>query len=142
MNEKMFCRQCEQTAMGKACTKSGVCGKNPEASALMDSIIYTLQGIGIYSDKLREKNKVYPDIDRFVIEALFTTVTNVNFDSEKLKSTLEMSFQHLGNIKKEFINIYPEYDISQLPEPALLKAEKFSRNDALKRAFSMEQTRT
>ena len=108
----------------------------------MDSIIYTLQGIGIYSDKLREKNKVYPDIDRFVIEALFTTVTNVNFDPKKLKTTLKKAFQNLENIRKEFLNIYPEYDISRLSKPALLEPGKISANDALKRAFSMEQTRT
>ncbi len=126
MNEKMFCRQCEQTAMGKGCTNSGVCGKLPEASAFMDRIIYVLQGIAIYGDKLREKGIVYEEIDRFIIEALFSTVTNVDFDPERLKEVLKNGLSHLEKVKSEFKKVYPEYDISKLLEPARIKHNELS----------------
>lgn len=118
MKEKMFCRQCEQTAMGKACTNTGVCGKNPEAAELMDRIVYALQGIAIYGNKLREKGVSFPEIDRFIIESLFITVTNVDFDSERLKDFLKKAKSHFSRIKEEFIRVFPDYELSQLPEPA------------------------
>jgi hydroxylamine reductase len=84
MEGKMFCRQCEQVTSGKACTTLGVCGKSSETAALMDILVYALQAIAVYGNKLREKGIVFPDTDRFIIEALFITVTNVDFDPERL----------------------------------------------------------
>ncbi|HXK45689.1 MAG TPA: hydroxylamine reductase, partial [bacterium] len=124
MAEKMFCRQCEQTAAGKACISVGVCGKNPEVSALMDMLIYTLQAIAIYGNKLREKGIAFPDTDRFIIEALFTTVTNVDFDPERMKEFISTASQHVDRVKKEFEKAYPGYDMSQLPEPAQWNIEQ------------------
>lgn len=121
MNERMFCRQCEQAAKGKACTSLGICGKNPQAAALMDKIIYVLQGIAIYGNRLRENGIVFDQVNEFIIEALFSTVTNVNFDPERLRKILKDGLSHLENIKNEFIKVYPEFDISKLPEPALIK---------------------
>lgn len=124
MNEKMFCRQCEQAALGKACIQSGICGKNPEASALMDKLIYALQGIGIYGSKLREKGIRFDETDRFIIEALFITVTNVDFDPERLKKFLKTSLSHFENLKSQFLKEFPDYDASKLPEPVLLKSDR------------------
>jgi len=124
MAEKMFCRQCEQTAAGKACISVGVCGKNPEVSALMDMLIYALQAIAIYGNKLREKGIAFPDTDRFIIEALFTTVTNVDFDPERMKEFISTASQHVDRVKKEFEKAYPGYDMSQLPEPAQWNIEQ------------------
>jgi hydroxylamine reductase len=80
----MYCYQCEQTAKGVACTKSGVCGKNPETAALQDLLIHTAKGVSMYAHRARRFDVVEHDADVFVIEALFTTVTNVNFDPERL----------------------------------------------------------
>ncbi|MCM8816581.1 MAG: hydroxylamine reductase [Candidatus Omnitrophica bacterium] len=120
----MFCRQCEQAAKGKACTSLGICGKNPQAAALMDKIIYVLQGIAIYGNRLRENGIVFDQVNEFIIEALFSTVTNVNFDPERLRKILKDGLSHLENIKNEFIKVYPEFDISKLPEPALIKHDE------------------
>ena len=77
----MFCFQCEQAAQGTGCTKVGVCGKQPEVAALQDLLVYTLKGIAFWADKAREQGKKDQEIDRFMIDGLFTTVTNVDFDA-------------------------------------------------------------
>ena len=81
----MFCYQCEQTAMGKGCTVRGVCGKQAETAALQDLLVFAAKNIAKYSHRARQLGKKNPDIDRFIIQALFTTVTNVNFDPERVK---------------------------------------------------------
>ncbi len=78
----MFCYQCEQTAHGTGCTISGVCGKNPDVANLQDLLIYSLKGIAFWANLAREKGTMDQEIDRFMIDALFTTVTNVDFDPE------------------------------------------------------------
>ncbi len=81
MENSMFCYQCEQTMGGKGCTKSGVCGKTPEIANLQDLLIYQLKGISCYVKPLLEKGEhIDKEIVKFVENALFTTLTNVNFD--------------------------------------------------------------
>ncbi|MDF1579267.1 MAG: hydroxylamine reductase [Desulfuromonadales bacterium] len=75
----MFCYQCEQTAKGTGCDKIGVCGKQPEVSDLQDLLVFALKGIGFWANIARAKGASDNAIDRFVIEGLFTTVTNVDF---------------------------------------------------------------
>lgn len=83
MQNAMFCYQCEQTMGGKACTKSGVCGKTPEIANLQDLLIYQLKGISCYARPLIENGeKIDKEIVKFVEDSLFTTLTNVNFDVE------------------------------------------------------------
>jgi hydroxylamine reductase len=77
----MFCYQCEQAAKGTGCTAIGVCGKQPEVAALQDLLVYTLKGIAFWADKARAKGVKDQEIDRFMIDGLFTTVTNVDFDA-------------------------------------------------------------
>ena len=84
----MFCYQCEQTANGKGCTMSGVCGKWPDVASLQDLIVHQLKGIGYFAHEARQLGRTDDDINRFTVEALFTTVTNVNFDPERLAETL------------------------------------------------------
>ena len=85
----MFCNQCEQTAKGTGCNISGVCGKKPEVSALMDNLVFGLKGLAVYTTLLRQKTGIYDDVvNRYTIEALFSTVTNVNFDPERLVELL------------------------------------------------------
>ena len=77
----MFCYQCEQAAKGTGCTVIGVCGKQPEVAALQDLLVYTLKGIAFWADKARVNGAKDQEIDRFMIDGLFTTVTNVDFDA-------------------------------------------------------------
>lgn len=84
----MFCYQCEQTAKGQGCTSMGVCGKNSETADLQDLLIYTAKAISMYAHRARQLGAIDADIDDFVVEALFTTVTNVNFDSNKIEKLI------------------------------------------------------
>ena len=83
----MYCDQCEQTADGIACRESGLCGKNPDIESLQKILLYGLKGMCAYKHHARRLGKVDPEVDAFVEEALFATVTNVNFD---MGSLLEM----------------------------------------------------
>jgi hydroxylamine reductase len=78
----MFCCQCEQTAKGTGCTVSGVCGKNPEVAALQDLLVHVVKGVGYWADMARAVGGRDEEIDRYVIDALFATVTNVDFDPD------------------------------------------------------------
>jgi hydroxylamine reductase len=81
---EMFCYQCEQAAQGQGCTKIGVCGKQPDVSALQDLIVWGLKGMGFWADLARRKGAIDAEIDMHMVEGLFTTVTNVNFDPDNL----------------------------------------------------------
>jgi hydroxylamine reductase len=91
---EMFCYQCEQAAQGTGCTVVGVCGKQPDVAALQDLIVWGLKGLGFWADLARKKGAIDRKIDVFMIEALFSTVTNVDFDPESLarvvRQTAEM----------------------------------------------------
>jgi len=76
----MFCYQCEQTAQGTGCTTFGVCGKDPETAALQDLLIHAVKGISMYAHRARKLGVKNTPTDAFVIRALFSTLTNVNFD--------------------------------------------------------------
>lgn len=84
----MFCYQCEQTTNGTGCVELGVCGKDPETAALQDLLVHVCKGISMFAHRAAEFGQRDPAVDRFVIEALFATVTNVDFDPERLKEHL------------------------------------------------------
>ncbi len=94
---EMFCYQCEQTAKGTGCVNMGVCGKAPEVATLQDALVLGVKGIGWYASRARALGSSDKGIDRFVIEALFTTVTNVNFDPDRVeewvKKAADIRFQ-------------------------------------------------
>lgn len=95
MENKMFCYQCQETAGCAGCTKSGVCGKGPRTAALQDMLVWVTKGLSEVAVRMREENQNVPDeVNRQVVENLFITITNANFDDEaiirKIKETLEM----------------------------------------------------
>ncbi len=92
----MFCHQCEQAAKGIGCEVSGVCGKTPEVSDLQDNLLYGLKGIAFFADKARELGAKDPEIDKFVVEGLFATVTNVDFDPARLKKLIAECGKMIG----------------------------------------------
>ncbi len=92
----MFCDQCEQTFRGVACTDVGVCGKNEDVESLQKILLYGLKGMAAYAHHARRLGQVDEAVDAFVEEALFATVTNVNFDPESLlELVLECGRQNL-----------------------------------------------
>ncbi|MFW6154060.1 MAG: hydroxylamine reductase [Planctomycetota bacterium] len=80
----MFCYQCEQTAKGTGCTAHGVCGKDPETASLQDLLVHVAEGVSQYAHRARTLGVVHPAADLFVVEALFATVTNVDFDPQRV----------------------------------------------------------
>ena len=90
----MFCNQCEQTAKGIGCSVIGVCGKNEEVADLQDLLVYALQGLALYAQEGRRLGIVDDATDHFTYEAIFSTLTNVDFDPERfvalIKRTVEL----------------------------------------------------
>lgn len=130
MAEQMFCYQCEQTAGGKGCTKVGVCTKTPEIAAMQDLLIYQLKGTSCYAVKLLEKGeKIDKSIVSFVEDALFMTLTNVNFDPEAhinmLKKSQKIKEELRQKVGQESLNT-PEalYNLSNSKEEILEDAKK------------------
>jgi hydroxylamine reductase len=80
----MFCYQCEQTVGGTGCTNVGVCGKHPDVAALQDLMVHQLKGIGLLAHKARLSGKTDDEVNRYTVEALFSTITNVDFDPDQL----------------------------------------------------------
>jgi len=76
----MFCYQCEQTAGGTGCTKVGVCGKDEDIQSLQDTLVFGLKGIAAYAYHARELGQKDEQVDAFMHEAMFATLTNVDFD--------------------------------------------------------------
>jgi len=87
MERPMFCNQCEQTQNGTGCTDLGVCGKDPDMQSLQEILLYGLKGMAAYANHARRLGKTDDSVSEFIEEALFATMTNVNFD---LESLLEM----------------------------------------------------
>ncbi|MBZ4643812.1 MAG: hydroxylamine reductase [Deferribacteraceae bacterium] len=79
----MFCYQCSEASKGVGCNIKGVCGKNDEVATLQDCLVYTLKGLSYVAIKAREKGIDTEEADLFVLEGLFATITNVNFDPER-----------------------------------------------------------
>jgi len=130
MQGKMFCYQCEQTAGGKGCTNIGVCGKTPEIAALQDLLIYQLKGISCYVTKLLEKGeKIDKSLVSFVENALFMTLTNVNFDPKSHLDMLRRSQINKEEVRKkvtgEKVNSEEAlYNLSETKEQMLEDARK------------------
>lgn len=89
----MFCYQCQETLRGTGCIKRGVCGKLPQTSARMDLLLYAVRGVAAINRALREKNLQSRDASHEVIDALFTTITNANFDNDSLDGFIRRAFE-------------------------------------------------
>jgi len=85
----MYCYQCQQTPKG-GCTKVGVCGKNEDIASLQDTIILGLKGVAAYAAHARELGFSDPEVDAITHEALYSTLTNVNFS---LDDTINMTLK-------------------------------------------------
>lgn len=96
----MFCYQCEQSADSSGCTAYGVCGKDPETAALQDLLIYAVKDICRYAHRCYELGERDRDVDVFVVEALYSTLTNVNFDVSRFCSLLEQAAEHKQTIRQ------------------------------------------
>ena len=85
---KMFCYQCEQTSKGEGCTQIGVCGKQPDVAALQDLLVYALKGLSLYAIEGKKRGVTDAEVNRFTAEALFSTLTNVDFDPDRFEALI------------------------------------------------------
>lgn len=97
----MFCYQCQEAAGGKGCTSIGVCGKNVFVANYQDLLIHTLKGIAAYNLRARDLNINKESTDRFVMESLFATITNANFDKDYFSERISAAIRLREQIKKE-----------------------------------------
>ena len=104
MKEKMFCYQCQETAGCTGCTQAGVCGKQPDVAAMQDLLVYVTRGLSAVTTALRKEGQpVSKQVNHLITFNLFTTITNANFDKERIqeriRSTLETRSALLGQVK-------------------------------------------
>jgi hydroxylamine reductase len=97
----MYCNQCEQTAQGLGCSTLGVCGKNSQLSDLEDLLIYALCGLSLYAHEARKKELVDQALDRFTMKAIFSTLTNVDFDPERFVALIRQTVAWREALKEQ-----------------------------------------
>ncbi len=97
----MFCYQCEQTAKGEGCTKVGVCGKGSDVAGLQDLLIYALKGLSLYAVEGRKVGVVDPEVNDFTCKAMFSTLTNVNFDPNRFVQLIQRCVALRENLKEK-----------------------------------------
>ncbi len=102
----MFCYQCEQTFRGEGCVDYGVCGKSDTSSDLQDLIIYSVKGIAVYQALAKKYDIRNESVDKFTLDAIFATVTNVNFDDAKLADIVYQSIEKRNEIRYELYSRY------------------------------------
>lgn len=101
MDEKMFCYQCEQTAFGTGCTKVGVCGKSPEVAALQDLLTHALKGLALYAVEGRKIGVNDPQVNVFMVKAIFATLTNVDFDPDRFQPIINQCVALRESLKEK-----------------------------------------
>ncbi len=97
----MFCNQCEQTAKGEGCTVRGVCGKSHEVATLQDLLGHALKGLGLIAHEARRIGIIDNRVNRFTAEALFSTLTNVNYDEERFVEYINEAVELRESLKKK-----------------------------------------
>ncbi len=97
----MFCYQCQETAKNSGCGVRGVCGKTGETAGLQDLLVYVLKGISIYAEKARKSGPLDLKYGRFTAGALFSTITNVNFDDDRIISLIRQGLKFRDELKQK-----------------------------------------
>ncbi|MBU3916550.1 hydroxylamine reductase [bacterium] len=97
----MFCYQCEQTAKGGGCVKKGVCGKSPDVAALQDLLVYAVKGLSQYAVEGLKVGVNDFEVNRFACEAIFSTLTNVDFDPDRFTKLINRSVELRGFMKQK-----------------------------------------
>lgn len=110
----MFCYQCQETAKNEGCTIKGVCGKSEDTSNLQDLLIYVLKGISVFGAQAAREGKLEKDTGRFIIKALFATITNANFDDDRIVVLIKEGLSIRNSLKQK-----SSAGLSELHESAL-----------------------
>ncbi len=106
----MFCYQCQETVRNSGCTVRGVCGKQEKTADLQDLLIYSLKGISLYAEKIGSVDKSY---GLFACQALFSTITNANFDDDRIISLIKEAIKKRDELKVLAKNVSISHDAAQ-----------------------------
>ena len=118
----MFCYQCEQTAKGEGCTSTGVCGKDHNVASLQDLLIYLVQGLSQYAVEGRKVGLSDPEVNTFTFEALFATVTNVDFNPERFVTLIRRCAELRDNLRDKVKAVGGKINVGE--GPATLKPDE------------------
>jgi hydroxylamine reductase len=116
----MYCDQCEQTSHGRACTEQGVCGKDPDMESLQKILLYGLKGMAAYKHHARRLGQVDAEVDAFVEDALFATMTNVNFD---ISSLLELVME-CGRMNLRVMQLLDRGHVEVMGQPSPVEVKE------------------
>jgi hydroxylamine reductase len=126
----MFCFQCQETAKNTGCTVKGMCGKPEETANLQDLLIFVLRGIAVFGERLRELGSPDRSNDDFVLQALFATITNANWDDARFVTLIQEGLARRERLKAAFLAAFKarhgrEFS-DPLPEAATWSADSAS----------------
>ncbi|CAB1057535.1 Hydroxylamine reductase (EC [Olavius sp. associated proteobacterium Delta 1] len=113
----MFCYQCQEAAKNTGCTIKGVCGKSEETANLQDLLIFALKGLSVYGEKAHELGVSTGDNGLFVTKAIFSTITNANFDNDRLTALIQEAIKRKESLKGTFLAAYKEKNGQDNTEP-------------------------
>ena len=115
--DKMFCFQCQETAKGTGCTVRGVCGKLPETAKWQDLLLSVVRGVGTIQHALNDGGlKTDEQIEVFLVDALFSTITNANFDDQSILAKVDKGIA----LKQNLLQICSDHQVD-LPDYAEIK---------------------
>lgn len=128
---RMFCFQCQESSRNIGCTTVGICGKTAKTSNLLDLLLFVTRGIAIYNQRLRRLLQPSAPAERFILDALFSSITNANFDTNSIENKIAKGY----SIRKDLCNkLYLLNDItfldSNLPiECTMIISTKYIHNE-------------
>lgn len=113
----MFCHQCQEALGNKGCNAfAGVCGKTSKVANLQDLLVYTLKGVALFNQYARKAGIHQPKTDRLILDGLFSTITNANFDEDSIANRIENALRERESIKQALKHAgvfqdrpYPDY---------------------------------
>ncbi|MBW4621697.1 MAG: hydroxylamine reductase [Cyanosarcina radialis HA8281-LM2] len=145
----MFCEQCEQTASGQGCHQYGACGKSPQVNAIQDLLIYSLRGLAPIALAAKELGIDTHAIDAFTCEAIFATMTNVNFSEKRFVEYLKWAIDRRESLKAQINNRFfcpaisnwqPDFDSSLGEQGEEISLQFLSRSGTNVDIFSLKLT--
>ncbi len=95
----MFCYQCQEAAKGTGCEIKGVCGKTSDVANLQDLLLYTTKGVALLSQLADEKGIDTAVANKYIIDSLFITITNANFDRNKIVAKIKEGYAIQDGLK-------------------------------------------
>ena len=125
---QMFCYQCEQTAKGTGCTIAGVCGKTPEVANLQDLLVYKLRELSQHALQARKAGWADEKVDVFTAEALFATLTNVNFDPQAIVSYIKKTAELHEQLHKQVNVTAPHVQLESTIEGLVAQGKQHGIN--------------